>query len=156
MTIYSFVHSSNINRKIDDDRTALMHAASHGQFYIVKFLIEQSVDTMQLDKNRETAADIAARNGHDAVAAFIDVYNNDDWQRITQIEKLLTELRSDGLDQFRLPKYKGISSSMIELPKSLGDYSWFRVTDRVTIGIHNTDGMVFLTWLIDGHRVDDV
>jgi len=45
---------------------------------------------------------------------------------------------------------------LTELPKSLGNFSWFRITKRVTMGFHNKDGMVFLTWLIDGRRIDDV
>ena len=161
MTVYSFVHRSNINRKIDGDRTALMHAAANGQVHLVKFLIEESVDTTLADRDKNTASEIAASNGHLGIAGLIDVYENDDWKRIAHAEELLMDLRSDGgnaqLDRLiSLPKFAAISSSMIELPDSFGDFSWFRITERVTMGFHNTNGMIYLTWLIDGHRIDDV
>ena len=161
MTLYSFVHCSDINRKIDDDRTALMHAAANGQTDLVKFLIEENVDATLLDAHNQSAIDIATDSGHLGLAGLIDVYSNGDWDRIRWADELLKRLRDDSLDKpigqlLQTPKYSPCSQSVTELPEALGNYTWFKITDRVTIGIHNTDGMVYLTWLIDGHRLDDL
>lgn len=161
MTVYSFVYGADINRKIDGHRTAVMHAAANGQFHLVKFLIEENVDLSLVDSNNKTAAEIATDNGHFGIASFINVSENDDWQRIIVAEEILMELRSDSRSQridklLQLPKYASIAPCLTELPESYGDYSWFQITSRVTIGFHNTNGMVFLAWLLDDLRIDDV
>ena len=161
MTVYSFVYGSDINRKINGHRTAVMHAAANGQFNLVKFLVEENVDLALVDSDNKTAAEIATDNGNFGIASFIDVRENDDWQSIIDAEKLLMELRNDSLSHeldklLQLPKYASIAPCLTELPDSYGDYSWFKITNRVTIGFHNTDGMVFLTWLLDDTRIDNV
>ena len=161
MTVYSFAYQSDINRKVDGHRTSLMHAAANGQFHLVKFLVEKNADSKLVDSDNKTAAEIATDSGHFGIASFIDVRENDNWQRIVDAEKLLIDLRSDSRSQdlgqlLQLPKYASIASCLTELPDSFGDYSWFRITDRVTIGFHNTNGMVYLTWLLDDQRIDDV
>ena len=152
---------TDLSRPINGGRTALMHLAERGDAYAVKVLLDKNVDAKILDSNKLTAIDIAIRNDHQAIASFIDVYLNDDWAKIKAAEELLMDLRSDNwqneLDKLlQLGKYTPIASTLIQLPTSLGDYSWFQITERVTIGIHNTDGMVYLTWLIDEHRIDDL
>jgi len=152
---------TDLSRPINGGRTALMHLAERGDAYAVKVLLDKNVDAEILDTSKFTAIDIARKNGHQTIASFIDVYMNDDWAQIKQAEELLMDLRSDNLHNeldklLQLGKYAPIASSLIEMPTSLGDFSWFQITERVTMGIHNTDGMVFLTWLIDGHRIDDL
>lgn len=160
MTVFSFFIRSDIDRKIDGHRTALMHAAANGQLHVVKFLVEKDVDVSLLDFNNKSASEIASENGHHGIASFIDIRQNDDWDRIRIAEELVMDLRREPrgrrLDELlELPKYAPIAPNLIELPKSDGNYSWFRITDRVTIGFHNKNGNVFLTWLIDEQRIDD-
>jgi hypothetical protein len=77
-TVYSFVYQSDINRKIDGHRTSLMHAAANGKFHLVKFLMEENVDSTLVDSNNNTATEIAIDNGHLGIAELIDVFENDD------------------------------------------------------------------------------
>ena len=138
-----------------------MHAAANGQTDLVKFLIEENVDATLLDAHNQSAIDIATESGHLGLAGLIDVYSNGDWDRIRRADEILCRLRDDSLDKpidqlLQTPRYSPYAQSVSELPESLGNYTWFKITARVTLGIHNTDGMVYLTWLIDGHRLDDL
>ena len=57
-----------MNRHLNGDRTALMHASANGQSDIVKLLLDENVDTLTRDDNGKTAAEIASTNGHTHIA----------------------------------------------------------------------------------------
>jgi len=56
--------------------TALMFAASEGQFELVKLLIEYGADPTLKDIDGDTAEDFAQQNNHKEVAQYISNYKN--------------------------------------------------------------------------------
>ena len=56
--------------------TALMFAASEGQFEVVKLLIEYGADPTLKDIDGDTAEDFAQQNNHEEVAQYLSNYKN--------------------------------------------------------------------------------
>jgi hypothetical protein len=55
----------------DEGTTALMKAAARGDYYLVRFLLENGADPARVDKEGRDAAGHAARLGHDDLATFL-------------------------------------------------------------------------------------
>ena len=71
MTVVSFAHYSNINRKIRNGRTPLMHAAANGHDYLVEKLLEHNANPELVDDNGNTAVEIATANQYNDIAQLL-------------------------------------------------------------------------------------
>ena len=61
----------DLNEVDEQGRTALMHAAQRGDANMVKLLLEAGADATLKDRNGLSAAELARRNGHEAVADLL-------------------------------------------------------------------------------------
>ena len=62
---------ADVNERSRVSRTPLIWAAGSGQLNTVRLLLKNGADPDLVDSNGETAADLAAENGHDDVAHFL-------------------------------------------------------------------------------------
>ena len=160
MTVIAFVNCSDIDRKIYGDRTALMHASANGQFHLVKYLVEENVETRTRDRNGKTAAEIAMENNHDSISGFIVASQSDLWSFVCDTEKLVHDLQreriSNGADEIELlatAEFAELNSKRIDIPLIDNELMWFRATESINIGMYGNGGF---TWMINGTRVPDV
>ena len=78
-----FVLENDINRSIDGRRTALMVAATNGNFNATKFLLAQRADATITDSSNRTAFDLAVTGGHKGVAELLMAYQQTSWDAIS-------------------------------------------------------------------------
>jgi uncharacterized protein len=57
-----------------DHFTALMYAAAEGQLEVVKILVPRGADPSLKDKDGDTAASFAAKNGHQQIVEYLNSY----------------------------------------------------------------------------------
>ena len=57
-----------------DHFTALMYAAAEGQLEVVKILLPRGADPSLKDKDGDTAASFAAKNGHQQIVEYLNSY----------------------------------------------------------------------------------
>jgi len=160
MTVIAFVNCSDIDRKIDGDRTALMHASANGQFHLVKYLVEENAETGTRDRNGKTAAEIAVENNHEPISGYIVASQSELWGSVCETEKWVHDLQheriSNGADEIELlatPEFSELNSKRIDVPLIDNELMWFRATESISIGMYHNGGF---TWMINGTRVPDV
>ena len=65
------INSKDLNAKYNENKTALILAASNGHYEIVKFLIDKEAELNAKDQHDSTALIYASRNGHFEIVKYL-------------------------------------------------------------------------------------
>ncbi len=160
LALMPFVHSFDINHRLEGNQTALMLAAAKGRFSSVKMLIDEGADSLTKDNDNRTAEDIARHEGHTTVAALLRNHRSANWASIRSAESMVYELRPDSigneLDEYEsllaTEKFESLNSIRIDGCKENDELVWFKATKKCAIGLDHTGS---ITWMFDGLRANN-
>lgn len=146
----SFLNCKNLDRRLEHRKTLLMYAAGHGHLQYVKSLIERGADVALVDEQGLSAKDLATENGHIAVAKLLELCEKGDLHQFLSIQRMVKRLASASyaLEQptnlvLEAAQFSELEKQKVEVPFPDVSALWFRVADKVHIGLNQDRQMMW-------------
>ena len=143
---------TELNRKLPDGKTILIHAASHGRYDMVRWLIDIGASPAFKDSRNLTALDHASNYGHEDVKYLLQIAQLPTWDIMSNNEKSVICLQQElgGGKSLReildAEKYLYLRDILVD-NDSYPNATWFRIHKRFLVGYDKENR---LCWLING------
>ena len=140
----------DLDRRLDHEKTFLMHAAAGGEIQDVKDLLQKGADVALVDDRGFTARDWATQTDNIAIATLLELCEEGNWNQFLTIQAMARGLAHEAqlykktiVSMLDSPQFSNLKKQKVEVPFQTDFSIWFRVSDEIHIGLTEDHEMMW-------------